>query len=551
MNLHKSARQTGDESEPVLCDADAKAEGLAHASPFREPGDESDAQPFIRPAADGYSIKFDAQQESPPLAGINMEAKTAEEIDSWLASTPTVHSVGSPEGRTELSNARRFTSIHGENVKYCPGWERWLVWDGTRWLLDEGVLVEALAKDIADRVWDDAAARMRIVERAEAQSLLSYGKAMASANGVVHTLMLARSEECLRVHHEQLDVNPWLLNVQNGTLDLASGRLLPFRKTDLLTKIAPVIFDPARDCPIWEAFLVRIMPNTDVRNFLKRLVGYWLTGSIRDHILPICYGTGANGKSVFLNTIVAMLGGDYSGAAAPDLLMATKQSPHPTQIADLFGRRLMCSMESGESRALNEPLIKYLTGGDRIKARRMQEDFWEFAPTHKLVMATNHRPKIKGTDNGVWRRLLLIPFTETIPPDEQDKSLPDKLRAELSGILNWALAGFLELQAGGLQEPDAVKAATAVYRSEEDVIRRFIAERCSIDSRIEAGASVLYKAFQKWCGDFGEACESQKKFGTRLTDIGFGSRRSSGNGSTIRTGIGLLIESEPSEGLSG
>ena len=190
--------------------------------------------------------------------------------------------------------------------------------------------------------------------------------------------------------------------------------------------------------------------DAELIGFVRRLAGYWLTGSVRDHVLPVFHGTGANGKSVFLGTLLAMLGPDYACKSPASLLLANAAEQHPTGLADLHGKRLVACIEADAGRRLNEALVKELTGGDSIRARRMREDFWEFAPSHKLVLATNHRPAVRGTDNGIWRRLRIVPFGVTIPTQQQDTELPDKLAVELSGILNWALLGCAEWLADGL-----------------------------------------------------------------------------------------------------
>jgi putative DNA primase/helicase len=224
--------------------------------------------------------------------------------------------------------------------------------------------------------------------------------------------------------------------------------------------------------------------------------------------------------------------------AAPDLLVAKKGS-HPTELADLFGMRLVASIEVEDGRRLAESLVKQLTGGDRVKARRMREDFWEFEPTHTVFMAVNHKPIVRGTDTAIWRRIRLIPFTETIPPAEQDKQLPTKLRGELPGILAWAVEGCLEWQREGLQAPEEVRKATAGYRSEMDVLGDFLADRCLRGERLQVGKDELYRAYQEWCEDAGERSETKRKFGMLLKERGFGDGRNSERTKRIWKGIGL------------
>ena len=277
---------------------------------------------------------------------------------------------------------------------------------------------------------------------------------------------------------QELDTNSWLLNCLNGTLDLLTGELLPHQRDNLITKVAPVEYDPVAKCPVWDRFLSRIMgEDEDLIGFLQQMVGYSLTGDVSEQILFIGYGEGANGKSTFLNTLLGLLG-DYAMKATSDLLM--RHQGHPTEKADLFGKRFVATIETEDGRRLSEVFVKEATGGDPIRARRLHENFWQFNPTHTLFLATNHRPIIRGTDHAIWRRIRLIPFNVTIPDAKMDKHLIGKLRAEWPGILNWAVRGGLLWQAKGLKTPDRVEAATGIYRREMDVLADFFEDRCEL-----------------------------------------------------------------------
>jgi P4 family phage/plasmid primase-like protien len=244
----------------------------------------------------------------------------------------------------------------------------------------------------------------------------AFCKASNSEHGLRAMLALARSEPGIPILPGELDGDPWLLNVLNGTIDLRTGTLRPHDREDRITKLADVRFDSEADCPVWIGFLQEVLPDPDLREFVRRLVGYRLTGSTQEHVLPFLFGVGANGKSTFLNTIQSLLGITYAIKAPADLLLAMRNESHPTELADLFGKRLVCCNEAEDGRRLAESLVKELTGGDKIRARRMREDFWEFSPTHKIWLAANHKPSVRGTDHGIWRRIKLIPFTVTIGP---------------------------------------------------------------------------------------------------------------------------------------
>jgi putative DNA primase/helicase len=309
------------------------------------------------------------------------------------------------------------------------------------------------------------------------------------------------SEVGIAVKPEQLDTDLFLFNVNNGTIDLRTGQLRQHGKADLITKVAPVAFDPAAKCPLWLQCLHRWMGgNDDLIDYLQRVVGYSLTGDVGEQCLWFLHGQGANGTSTFLSILLHLLG-DYGLQAVSDLLLVKHHSAHPTERADLCGRRFVATIEADEGKHLAEALMKQITGGDRIRARWMNKDFFEFAPTFKLFLAANHKPLIRGTDHAIWRRIKLVPFTITISEEEKDKQLLDKLKGEMPGILAWAVRGCLQWQRGGLGEPDEVRQATAEYQSEQDSVGEFIRACCFEHREAKCIASALLEAYQKWSGD--------------------------------------------------
>ena len=491
------------------------------------------------------------QRCQPPLDNEEVE-KIAASVAGYEPAGDVAHislnghgSAQPPRGHnlTDLGNAERFIARHGADVRYCYAWSRWIVWAGSRWERDEAGRSHLLAKETVRGIYQEAAG----AEDEDRRKALAKHAARSEAEAKIRAMLeLAKSE--VPISPNELDPAPWLLNVPNGTVDLRTGELREHRREDLLTKMAGADYDPRAVAPTWSATLERSLPSKELRQFFQKLCGYAFSGDVSEHILAVLYGTGANGKSTILNALLTAAG-DYGMQAAPDLLVAKKGS-HPTEVADLFGMRLVASIEVEDGRRLAESLVKQLTGGDKVRARKMRQDFWQFDPTHKVFMAVNHKPEVRGTDTAIWRRLRLIPFEQTIPPTEQDKKLPQKLEAELPGILAWCVAGCLEWQRGGLQAPEEVCKATAGYRSEMDVIGAFLQDECEIGSEFKEPFTTLYKRYEEWCEDGGERAETRRKFNARLKERGrFEARRSGPGGSNEWRGLRLL--KKQSSGFAG
>lgn len=447
---------------------------------------------------------------------------------------------------TDLGNARRLVEMHGRELRYVPPWGTWLVWDARRWRRDvKGEVVER-AKSVTEALWAEVA---RETDSERRKQLARWAAQSETANRIEAMVKLARTEPGIAVEPDDLDADPWLLNVASGTIELRTGKHRAHQPEDLMTKLAPVAFEPASGCPTWLAFLERIIPDPAVRAFLQEAIGYSLTGVTSEQVLFFAHGAGANGKSTLTDTMQSLLG-DYARQAEPGLLLA-RQDAHPTGVADLHGARLVIATEVEEGRRLAETTVKQLTGGDRIKARLMRQDFFEFTPTHKLFLQGNHRPVVRGTDHAIWRRLRLIPFTVTIPREEQDRRLVERLRRELPGILNWAIEGCLRWGRSGLSEPEAVVAATSRYRSEMDLLGGFLEECCVVDDHAKASAASLYKAYREWLDDNGERLVSQKSFGTALGERGFDKRKHGQDRRAYWFGVGLLNSGTDENGTSG
>lgn len=351
----------------------------------------------------------------------------------------------------------------------------------------------------------------------ELQEAIKWARHTASARGIRDMLDLAKPD--LAVTPDMFERDPWLLNCANGTLELKTGTLREHRREDYLTKLCPTPYDPAATCPTWLAFLEVILPQPGYITYLQRLMGYWLTGDVREQILPIAWGVGANGKTTAVNAFAGVVGSDYCITADKSIVIARKHEGHSTERMDLAGKRLALVMETDEGQAFAESFVKQLTGGDTIRGRRMKENTWEYSPTHKVLLVTNHKPRVKATDHAFWRRVKLIEFSVVIPDHQQDKLLPAKLKSEHPGILAWVVRGCLDWQCDGLAEPDGVRQSTNTYRDSEDVIGQFIAERCTTGA-VRSKKTDLLKDYHDWCNANGFRPATSTKLTQALAERG-------------------------------
>lgn len=483
------------------------------------------SEAYSGPKENLYKIENGRQAES-------IQAATADVYQTDVDTSRALNDVG---------NASRFADQWRSRARYVSEYGHWIYYKGIRWHKDQTGEVWRMARKTASLIYQEAA---NAESSEHAEKVSRHAHKTQSSGGLNSMLMLARSETGLTATQSQLDRNPLLIGAVNGIINLKSGKLEGGKAEDYITKALSVGFDPAATCPVWENFLLEIMAGrADLVAYLQRIVGYALTGDVSEQCMFIFYGCGANGKSTFLDVIMELYGHDYAKQAAPDMLMSKGNDRHPTEVADLRGARLVASMETGQGRKLDENLVKQMTGGDIMKARFMRQDFFEFKPEFKLFMSTNHKPTIRGTDYAIWRRIHLIPFDVVFDKDKRDLGLPKKLRAELPGILAWAVRGCLEWQQRGLERPDSVAHATDQYRAEMDVLAAFLEECCTIQDWTKTTAKELYRSYVQWCDDNGERPEAQRSFGLRLAERGFRSRKG-GKGARIWEGIGLLLEIE-------
>lgn len=341
---------------------------------------------------------------------------------------------------------------------------------------------------------------------------------------------------------DQWDADPWLLNTPDGVVDLKTGDLRPHRVEDYMTKITAV--GPGGNCPLFLAFLNTVMKgNVDLISYLQRMFGYGLTGEIIEHALFFWYGTGANGKSVLLSTVSGLLG-DYHTAAPIETFTVSNSDRHPTDLAGLRGARLVSASETEEGRRWAEAKIKQLTGGDRIAARFMRQDFFTYQPAFKLIIAGNHKPSLRSVDEAIRRRFHLVPFAVTIPEHERDLELTKKLKAEWPGILAWIIQGCLEWQKIGLRPPAAVREATDAYLESEDAIASWLEERCERDPNAWESSAAIFASWSAWAAAAGEFVGSQKQLTQKLEKRGgFVKKRT--NKSQGMSGFRILQEETP------
>jgi putative DNA primase/helicase len=425
---------------------------------------------------------------------------------------------------TDATNAQRLYREHGKDIRYNAAWKKWVVWNGTHWEMDEGALIHTRGLQTVRNIYDEVLLTDDYRERMEIENYAKLSESMRRRKAFVEAASLI---EELNITSEDLDRNPWLLNVRNGTIDVMTGEFREHRQIDMITKIANVEYNPQADCPLWKQFIREIMDyKGDVISFVQTAAGWALTGDISEQTMFILFGSGANGKSTFLNTIMYLLG-DYAIATPTETFMRKNGDQNTNDIARLRGTRFVTTTEAEQGRRLSEPLIKKITGNDQMTARFLYGEFFNFMPTFKIFMATNHKPVIKGTDYGIWRRIKLIPFTTRIPEEKQDKHLELKPREEASGILNWLLEGTARWKREGLKAPAAILNATDEYRGEMDVIGNFLKECCIQKPEVSIRIRELFKAYQDWCEENNEHAVSERFFGLRLKEMGLEQGRTS------------------------
>jgi P4 family phage/plasmid primase-like protien len=481
------------------------------------------------PWADQHSAKGDDTETTywpadgkPPgfkCQHAHCEKKHMRELIEWLKKKDSRF----VDDITELGKARRMQGIagpefyeamigqmfvkdYGTDYRFNHERNGWAAWSKTHWEEEKLKVVVEIMKKIATQH--------------------PPSKGGTKASHVFNAERLLRSDNGLATANLHYDSNLDLFNHLGGTLNTRTGESLPHTREDYITKIAAA--KPEGDCPLWSEWLATMMAgDADMVAYLQRLCGYCLSGETNERAFFYLHGEGGNGKTVFLETMAEIMG-NYAKSVSPEVFMVNRHEQHPTGLADLLAVRFAFTSELAPNQTWNAPLIKRLSGGDTIKARRMREDFWDFKPQLKLLIAGNHKPNVRGYDKAFMERMHLIPFTVSIPKDQRDRGLKRKLLRERDGIMNWCVQGLRDWLRIGLAAPANVSAATEAYFEEQDTLGNWMRDECEVDKSAEEGASDLYRSFRQWCERGGEFVISQKHFGMQMIDRGFKMRKSHG-----------------------
>ena len=444
-----------------------------------------------------------------------------------LASASATPPTSAPEQFTgqgaDVWNGKKFASLYRGTLLLIHETDEWLKFVPLRgWMATKPGIAERCAKEVLRRLRDEAAARWTANPLdAEAKRMLAHVERTSLAKTIFAMIEMAASEPGMTAQLTEFDADHMLLGVANGVLDLRAGTLVAVGPEVLVSKRCNVAYDPARGCPRFERFLLEVQPDAKARGFLQRLVGYCLTGNVSAQMFVFFYGHGANGKSVFVE-IIAWLLGDYARKIQTEMLMRQRRNPQgpSLDIVSLKGVRFAYANETGEGVHLDEARVKELTGGDTLTGRAPygKADI-SFRPSHKLCVVGNHKPEIADTSFGMWRRVVLTPFDQTIPEANRDPHLLETLKEEGPGILNWALVGLLTWQKIGLQIPKSIADATATYRNEQDMLGDWIGENCVTGSRYREAKSVLYENYKRWAEQNGHRPLAQGRLTRRLKEL--------------------------------
>jgi putative DNA primase/helicase len=464
----------------------------------------------------------------PPNYDINdfhNETRSLKEVAALLESakapdTPET-SVEKPDRGNTLNdsgNAARLVKQFGHDIRWLPHTKKWMIWNGQYWEINEDGAIERFAIATATFMYEEARKER---DADKARNIGKWGGTSLSQPRLKAMIELAKSELNISIPMSALDQNDMLLGTPSGVVDLKTGKLCEATRLDYITRITGAPYLPGATCPNWEKFIDRSFSgNQAVIKLVQRAVGYSLTGKTIEQLMFLIYGSGCNGKSVFLETLRIVFG-NYAMQAQAEMLMQSKGERPSNGIARLRGTRMVSAIEIEEGCRLSEALVKQLTGGDQIAARFLFAEYFEYKPTFKIWLAANHKPIIRGDDHAIWRRICLIPFLVTIPEHELDKQLSSKLAAEAPGILQWAIDGCMEWQCMGLSPPPEIIAAVDQYKYDMNVFQRWLEEWCEKGPGKSVGAEAAFKSQCDWAEQNGFTPLTHRKFAEKLLEHGF------------------------------
>ena len=436
---------------------------------------------------------------------------------------------------TDVGNAERFVAMFKDSVKYCSIYKKWFIWNGKRWEQDDTGKIITYAIECVRNIMHDAD---MLPDGDKRKALIQHSLRSESSGRLKALLDLASGMPAITIRSDDLDANPWLLNCQNGTIDLRTGKLQAHNPQDYITRICAAPYDTTCAIPLWTSLLNKVSGGDEaVKRYMQKAFGYALTGDISEQAIFLLYGTGSNGKSTMLNVFAELLDG-YAQSTSSDTFMQKKNDTVNNDIARLKGARFVSAIEMEEGKRMAESLIKSMTGGDKLVTRFLYGEFFEYIPQFKVFLAVNHKPIIRDTTKSIWRRIKLMEFTNTFTEQERDRNFPAKIMAtELSGILAWAVQGCLWWQQEGIQDPDRIREATQEYRAEMDSFAHFFEECCEIKESGRVSNKMLRAAYDEWCKENGEFALSQRPFSQKLLERGFQKKRMPGNGAYMWHGF--------------
>lgn len=448
-----------------------------------------------------------------------------------IATAATLAAEGE-QHRGQARMAYRLASVCASSLMFVRG-IGWHVWDGQRWAEDDRDTAKTAVLDVLRRA---------LSESLDDKELRTDVRKCESSAGVAGVLDLASALPALRASIADLDADPYLLNCANGTLDLRTRQLRLHNPADRITRVTRGAYDSTADRTTWDGFLCGVLPDDEERAYLQRVIGQSAYGRVREHLFPVLTGSGSNGKGTAYGAITNALG-DYATIINPDLLMTSERGGGGPELMTLLGARLVIGSETEEGRQLDAALMKRLSGGDELTARRLYQEPVRWMPTHQLVYVTNHLPKVKGNDPAVWRRVRVIPFDVVVSESQRDQTLPERLELSADAILTWAVEGWFAYEdQGGMNEPDSVRRATDNYQTESDAVKRFIQSACVTGPHVHAKTRDLFHAWTAWAAAEGADPLKETPFAKELDRLGYEGRRT--NAGMVRAGIGLRADDE-------